>query len=96
MDFVYQDLKHHDPKALRLWTGGDLDVVLENVNWLKASGRPYALRVPVIPGVNDSPSDRAAIVSLVGDSPVEYLPYNRAAGTKYPMLGRKYPLDAVD
>ena len=96
MDFVYQDLKHHDPQAFRRWTGGDLDVVLENVNWLKASGRPYVLRVPVIPGVNDSPSDRASIAALVGDSPVEYLPYNRAAGAKYAMLGRVYPLDAAD
>ena len=96
MDFVYQDLKHHDSKAFRLWTGGDLDVVLENVNWLKASGRPYVLRVPVIPGVNDSPADRAAIAALVGDSPVEYLPYNRAAGAKYAMLGRIYPLSSAD
>ena len=96
MDFVYQYLKHHDPQAFRRWTGGDLDVVLENVNWLKASGRPYVLRVPVIPGVNDSPSDRASIAALVGDSPVEYLPYNRAAGAKYAMLGRVYPLDAAD
>ena len=96
MDFVYQDLKHHDSQAFRRWTGGDLDVVLENVNWLKASGLPYVLRVPVIPGVNESSVDRAAIAAIVGDSPVEYLPYNRAAGSKYTMLGRIYPLNSAD
>lgn len=96
MDFVYQDLKHHDSQAFRRWTGGDLDVVLKNVNWLKSSGLPYVLRVPVIPGVNDSPADSAAMAELVGDSPVEYLPYNRAAGTKYAMLGRIYPLNSAD
>ena len=92
MDFVYQDLKHWDAEAFRKWTGGELKLVLDNIAWLKDSGVEYKLRVPLIPGVNDSPADRERLAALVGDSPVEYLPYNPAAGAKYPLLGRKYDI----
>lgn len=95
LDFVYQDLKHHESAAFRRWTGGDLELVLENIAWLRASCKPYTLRIPLIPGVNDSAADRAALAALVGDSPVEWLPYNTAAGAKYPLLGRTYPLASV-
>ncbi|MBP5545441.1 MAG: radical SAM protein [Kiritimatiellae bacterium] len=92
MDFVYQDLKHHDADAFRRWTGGDLALVLENVTWLRTSGVPFVFRVPLIPGVNDSAADRAALEALAAGAKVEWLPYNAAAGAKYPMLGRAYPL----
>lgn len=92
MDFVYQDLKHHDADAFRRWTGGDLALVLENVAWLRTSGVPFVFRVPLIPGVNDSAADRTALETLAAGAKIEWLPYNAAAGAKYPMLGRAYPL----
>ena len=92
MDFVYQDLKHWDADGFRRWCGGDLSVILRNVMWLKASGVRHVFRVPCIPGVNDSASDRAAFGKLAGSSSVEFLPYNSAAGAKYLLLGRTYPL----
>ena len=91
MDFVYQDLKHHDAAAFRKWCGGNLDDILRNVEWLQASGIKHIFRVPCIPGVNDSEADRAAFRRLAGDSPIEFLPYNPAAGAKYPLLGRPSP-----
>lgn len=94
LDFVYQDLKHHSAADFRKWTGGDLGIVLENLAWLRTSGIAYHIRVPLIPGVNDAPADRAALEALIGNSPVEWLPYNAAAGAKYPLLGRTYPLAA--
>ena len=75
-DFVYQDLKHWDADLFRKWPGGDLGIVFDNIAWLKDSGVEYKLRVPLIPGVNDSPADRKRFAALIGDSPVEYLPYN--------------------
>ena len=90
-DFVYQDLKHHDDEAYRRWCAGELETVLANVEWLKTSGVAHAFRVPVIPGVNDAAEDREAFIRIAGDSKVEFLPYNPAAGAKYPMLGREYP-----
>ena len=91
MDFVYQDLKHHDAEAFRALTGGDLATVLGNVASLKEIGVPHVLRVPVIPGANDAGSDRAAFLEIAGSSRLEFLPYNTAAGAKYQLLGRDYP-----
>ncbi len=96
MDFVYQDLKHHDAAAFRRWCGGDLEAILRNYRWLRTSGVPHCVRVPCIPGVNDSPADRAALLALAGPgATVEFLPYNPAAPAKYPMLGREFPLAAA-
>ena len=91
LDFVYQDLKHHDAAAFRKWCGGDLGVVMENVAWLKASDVKHVFRVPCIPGVNDAPADRAALTALAGGDEIEFLPSNPAAGAKYPLLGRQPP-----
>ena len=93
MDFVYQDLKHHDAAAFRRWCGGDLALVLRNLAWLRESGVPFAVRVPCVPGVNDTPADREDFLRLAGPgTTVEFLPYNPAAPAKYPMLGRTFPL----
>ena len=90
MDFVYQDLKHPDADAFRKWCGGDLSVVLRNVEILRGSQVPHVFRVPCIPGVNESAADREAFPQLAGDASLEFLPYNPAAGAKYPMFGREY------
>jgi len=95
LDFVYQDLKHHDAEAFRKWCGGDLSVVQRNVEWLKSSGVKHVFRVPCIPGVNDGEADRRAFLSIAGGGEIEFLPYNPAAGAKYPMLGREFPLRSM-
>ena len=92
LDFVYQDVKLLDAEAFRRWTGGELDVVLENVSWLRRSGIPFVFRVPCIPGVNDDAASRAAFDAFADGATIEYLPYNPAAGAKYPMLGRSFRL----
>ena len=95
LDFVYQDVKLLDAAAFSHWTGGDLSVVLENISWLRRSGVPYSFRVPLIPRVNDDAASRAAFAAFAAGSNVEYLPCNTAAGAKYPMLGRVYPMDVI-
>jgi pyruvate formate lyase activating enzyme len=92
VDFVYQDVKLLDSAAFRRRTGGELAVVLENIAWLRESGVQFAFRVPCIPGVNDSASDREAFIAFADGAKVEFLAYNAAAGAKYPMLGRTYPM----
>ena len=101
MDFVYQDIKHCNHDAFSHWCGGDLSVVLGNVEWLKRQDIPFVVRVPCIPGVNDSPECRKTIEKMVAQSKscggIEFLPYNAAAESKYSMLGRPRPnLSASD
>ena len=95
IDFVYQDVKCLDPDAFRRWTGGELAVVQANIAWLRSSGVPFVFRVPCIPGVSDSAEARAAFAAFADGAKVEFLSCNTAAGAKYPLLGRTYPMDGI-
>jgi pyruvate formate lyase activating enzyme len=94
MDLVFQDLKHPDPVAHRKWTGVDPAPIHANLRWLKDSGKPFVARIPLIPGVNDSPEAKEGFASLLegrsGLQRVELLPYHLAAGAKYQFVGRTY------
>ena len=94
VDIVYQDIKFPDLDGYRRWTGVDASIVFENIEWLKTSQVPFVVRIPCIPGVNDSSESKAAIVRLIAGAPncrgIELLPYNRLAGAKYAKLGRTY------
>jgi pyruvate formate lyase activating enzyme len=94
VDLVIQDLKHPDPAAHRRYTGVEVGTVLENLAWLKASGRPFVARIPLIPGVNDAPETLERFAELLqgasGLTEVELLPYHLAAGAKYALLGLAY------
>ncbi len=94
VDFVFQDIKHPDPLAHRRFTGVELAPILENLVWLKASGRPFVARIPLIPGVNDAPETLAGFAELLqgssGLTGVELLPYHLTAGAKYDLLGLSY------
>ncbi len=93
MDYIMQDVKLVDHDAHRRHTGVDNALILENITWLKQSGKPYVLRVPLIPGITDTEDNLCAIASLAGDAPVELLRYNPLAGAKYEMLGGVYSPD---
>ncbi|MBQ9098419.1 MAG: glycyl-radical enzyme activating protein [Clostridia bacterium] len=90
VDLVMLDIKLADPGAHRRYTGVDNTPILENLRRLKASGKPHLIRVPLIPDITDTPENLSAIAALVGDSPVELLPYNRMAGAKYPSVGKQF------
>ena len=61
---------------------------------LKKSGKPFRIRIPVIPGVNDSDENFEQTALRLTDAPaleqVELLPYHVTAGAKYAMVGRQY------
>ena len=94
VDWIFQDLKHPDPVEHKRYTGVDLQPILENLAWLKASGRPFVARIPLIPGVNDAPATLARFAELLqgpsGLTGVELLPYHLTAGAKYSLLGQTY------
>ncbi|MBO7689143.1 MAG: radical SAM protein [Kiritimatiellae bacterium] len=94
MDLVFQDLKHPDPAEHKRWTGVDPTPIHANLAWLKASGRPFVARIPLIPGVNDSDAAKEGFARLLkgpsGLLRVELLPYHLTAAAKYPFTGRVY------
>ena len=68
--------------------------ILQNLAWLKQSGIPFRIRVPLIPGVNDDPENLRATANLIAGAgnleKVELLPYNKNAGAKYSLLSLAY------
>lgn len=92
------DIKCFDPETHKKNTGVDNARILENFR--KVSGEypdlPIRVRTPVIPGVNDSEEEIAAIRRIVPRKPnVEYelLAYHRMGQPKYGYLGRRYELE---
>jgi pyruvate formate lyase activating enzyme len=93
-DLILFDMKHADPEIHREITGKDNSLILRNLKSLIDSGKDFIVRIPVIPGVNDSEDNHNDIAGLLADAKnvirVEFLPYHRTAGAKYSMVGRTY------
>jgi pyruvate formate lyase activating enzyme len=96
-ELILLDLKAADPDIHRRYTGADNRIILENLERLKTSGRPHIIRIPVIPGVNDTGDNYRATAELLRDDSslvkVELLPYHKTAGAKYGMLRMNYQPD---
>lgn len=94
VDYVMMDLKLMDPERHRHYTGVPNEPILENLEQLKKSSKPFRIRIPVIPGVNDSDENFEQTALRLTDTPaleqVELLPYHVTAGAKYAMVGRQY------
>jgi pyruvate formate lyase activating enzyme len=93
-DLVYFDLKLMDPVLHEHYTGRTNEMILNNLELLSLSGRPFVIRVPLVPGVTDSDENLAAIArkacGLSGLLQVDLLPYNRSAGSKYEYAGLEF------
>lgn len=94
-DFILQDIKLADPYAHKKHTGVSNALILENIRWLKKSGKPFVFRVPLIPGITDTEENLTGISKIVEDSPVELMPYNELAGAKYSMVDMVYSLEGL-
>ena len=91
VDLVLFDIKHGNSKRHREGTGKPNRLILENAARL-AGRKPMRVRVPVIPGFNDSLEEVRAIARFVrenlGSVEIDLLPYNRMGESKYEFIGR--------
>jgi pyruvate formate lyase activating enzyme len=96
-DLVFFDLKLVDRIAHQHYTGQSNDLILNNLKILSASGKPFVIRVPLVPGVTDTDENLASIAQTVRGLPglirVDLLPYNKAAGSKYQYAGMEFKPD---
>jgi pyruvate formate lyase activating enzyme len=93
-DLIFFDLKLIDHAAHQHYTGCDNKVILNNLKILSVSGKPFVIRVPLVPGVTDTDENLAAIAQTIRGLPgllyVSLLPYNQAAGSKYQYAGMEF------
>ncbi len=92
-DYMLFDLKLLDDAAHKAFTGVSNALILRNFRTLCENGLPHVIRMPLIPGVTDTKDNITAAARLLQSCEQEYielLPYNKAAGAKYAMVGRAY------
>lgn len=95
LDQYLLDIKHMDPVKHEEYTGKRNDLMLENARSIAASGMTeLSIRVPVIPGFNDTPEEIGAIAAYAKEignvKRLHLLPYHRLGQDKYEGLGRTY------
>ena len=100
-DLVLFDLKHIDPAAHAAHTGVPNGGIMDNLQRLAGAGKPVVLRIPVVPGVNDSLGELVRLADFarrLGEAVerIDLLPYHRYGVPKYARLGLASLLDGVD
>lgn len=94
---MYMDLKLLDSDRHRRYTGVDNARILRNLTWLKNQDKPYVVRIPLIPGINDDPAHLLQIAGWLADArtlpQVDLLPFNPFTGAKYQMAQMDYQLE---
>ena len=96
VDFAYIDLKHYDDAKHRAGTGVGNALILRNIAYALKSETPVVLRIPVIPGFNDSEDDFSGFVKILGDlgaKEVQLLPFHQLGESKYKRLQLDYAFD---
>ena len=97
MDMIIMDVKIADPELHRKYIGADNALILQNLQQLKQLGKPFRIRIPLIPTVNDTYENMEKTAALLEGSSnlemVELLRYNKAAGAKYSGVGMTYAPD---
>ena len=100
VDLVYFDLKHMDALAHKELTGVSNKRILGNAR-LVSSSNPLVIRIPVVPGCNDSDENILATGRFAAGLGrnlqwVELLPYHKIGAQTYRRLGRQYELGDVE
>jgi pyruvate formate lyase activating enzyme len=95
-DLVIFDLKQINEKKHLVLTGQSQVNVKQAIKLRESWGRPFWLRLVLVPGVTDDEDDLRAWGKWVRQfsylQKVEVLPYHTAGVYKYQAMGREYPL----
>jgi len=98
-DLVMMDIKLMDDARHRQHTGVSNERLLANAARLGQQPQPLIIRTPIIPGVNDTLADVAAIAEFARTLPnllyYELLPFHPLAKSKYASLGLNYRAEGL-
>ena len=95
-DLFLCDIKHMDSRVHQEFTSVPNKLILKNIQWLASAGKKIIIRLPIIPGFNDSPAniDETAkfAKSLKTVVQIDLLPYNSGGLEKVNRLTGNYML----
>ena len=95
-DLFLFDLKLIDDEKHIRYTGVSNEIILNNFSMLVKSGVEFIPRIPLIPTVTDTEENITQIAELLKLHNIAYaelMSYNKMAGGKYAMIGKKYSPD---
>ena len=93
LDTLYIDMKHADAAKHAEYTGVPNGLCLENLAHAIAAGKDVLVRIPVIPGFNNSRADAehmAERLAAIHAPRCQLLPFHQFGENKYDLLGRAY------
>ena len=98
-DLFLYDIKGMDDARHVQTTGVGNRRILENLALLSGKGARIRVRVPVIPGVNDTTEFMMTLADLIRNLPgieqVELIPFHKMATEKYESLGLVYEVEDI-
>lgn len=95
-DLLLFDIKFAGSDLHKKWTRQPNNLILDNLKFVVDNGMKVTVRVPMIPGINDTDEELKEIAEMVvktlKEPRVNLLPYHRYGEGKYDMLNREYDL----
>ena len=96
VDLFLYDLKIMDEARHQEYTGMSNKIILKNLRMLSEHAQDIVLRLPIVPGINDSDENLHQVGEFAAALPhlneVEILPYHQIAIEKYKRLDKVYEL----
>ncbi|CAM2758776.1 trans-4-hydroxy-L-proline dehydratase activase [Hathewaya histolytica] len=94
-DLFLVDLKHINSSEHKKYTGVGNELILENIKKLSELRKNLFIRIPIMPGINDSKEtleDTVKFLKNINMIQVNLLPYHRIGMDKYRRLNKDYKL----
>jgi len=96
---VLYDIKFMNNEKHIRYTGVPNDIILQNARLIPELGMDMVIRIPLIPGINDSVEDLTEtarfVAGLEPQPSVNLLPYHNYGENKYKMLNMEYQLTGL-
>lgn len=96
VDLAYIDLKCIEPKKHEELTAVKNDWILENIRYMDENQIQFNIRMPIIPGYNDSDQIIDETIQFLSSLKSEYkvwlLPFHAFGKSKYPKVGMKWTM----
>ncbi len=92
-DLFLYDMKVFDTQKHKRYVGVGNELILENLKKLFKAGAKIWIRIPIIPGVNDSIEEMQKMKAFLDDcgnpEKIELLPYHPMGENKYRAIGKE-------